>query len=67
MKLHAGRPPDLADLDVLLKAAGVTTRREAERLHELTYGTEPMAAEADLFLIERHVRRRRERDTGPTL
>ena len=67
MKLHAGRPPDLADLDVLLKATGVTTRREAERLHELTYGTEPMAAEADLFLIERYVRRRRERDTGPTL
>ena len=66
MKLHAGRSPDLADLDVLLKAAGVTTRREAERLHELTYGTEPMAAEADLFLIERYVHRRRERDTGPT-
>ena len=23
MKLHAGRPPDLADLDILLKEAGV--------------------------------------------
>ena len=62
MKLHAGRSPDLADLDILLKAAGVTTRREAERLHELTYGSEPMAAEADLYLIERYARRR---DPGP--
>ncbi len=66
MKMHAGRPPDLADLDVLLTAAGVTTRREAERLHELTYGTEPMAAEADLFLIERYGRRPPHRDSGPT-
>ena len=65
MKLHAGRPPDLADLDVLLKAAGVTTRQEAVRLHELTYGTEPMAAEADQYLIERYVRRPPHRDTGP--
>ncbi len=62
MKLHAGRSPDLADLDILLEAAGVTTRREAERLHELTYGSEPMAAEADLYLIERYARRR---DPGP--
>ncbi len=66
MKLHAGRPPDLADLDVLLRAAGVITRREAERLHELTYGTEPMAAEADVFLIERYVRRPPHRNPGPT-
>ena len=65
MKLHAGRVPDLADLDILLKAAGVTTRREAERLHELTYGTEPMAAEADRFLIERYVRGVPQRDFGP--
>ena len=62
MKLHAGRSPDLADLDILLEAAGVTTRREAERLHELTYGSEPMAAETDLYLIERYARRR---DPGP--
>ena len=48
MKLHAGRPPDLVDLEVLLRAAAVTTRREAERLHELTYGTDPMSAEADV-------------------
>ncbi len=48
MKLHAGRQPDRADLDILLKEAGVSTRREAVRLHELTYGAEPMAAEADL-------------------
>ncbi len=66
MKLHAGRPPDLADLDILLKAAGVKTRREAERLHELTYGTEPMAAEADLYLIEHYVRRPPHLDTGST-
>ncbi len=65
MKLHAGRPPDLADLDILLKEARVETRREAVRLHELTYGTEPMAAEADLYLIERYGRRP-DRDTGPT-
>ena len=65
MKLHAGRPPDLADLDILLKEAGVETRREAVRLHELRYGTEPMAAEADLYLIERYGRRR-DWDTGPT-
>ena len=65
MKLHAGRPPDLADLDILLKEAGVETRREAVRLHELTYGTEPMAAEADLYLIKRY-ERRPDRDTGPT-
>ena len=65
MKLHAGRPPDLADLDILLKEAGVETRREAAGLHELTYGTEPMAAEADLYLIKRY-RRRRDWDTGPT-
>ena len=32
-KLHAGRSPDLADLDILQEAAGITTRREAERLH----------------------------------
>ena len=63
MKLHAGRSPDLADLDILLEAAGVTTQREAERLHELTYGSEPMAAEADLYLTERYAR---QRDRGPT-
>ena len=50
-------------LDILLKEAGVETRREAVRLHELTYGTEPMAAEADL--IKRYGRRR-DWDTGPT-
>ena len=66
MKLHAGRPPDLADLDVLLKAAGVGTRQQAGRLHELTYGTEPMAAEADIYLIERYARRSPHRNTGPT-
>ena len=44
MKLHAGFPPDLGDRDILLKAAGVETRQEAVWLHELTYGTEPMAA-----------------------
>ena len=63
MKLHAGRSPDLADLDILLEAAGVTTRREAERLHELTYGSEPMAAEADVYLIKRYAR---QRYPGPT-
>ena len=41
------------------------TRREAVRLHELTYGAEPMAAEADLYLIKRYGRRL-DRDTGPT-
>ena len=66
MKLHAGRQPDRADLDILLKEAGVSTRQEALRLHELTYGTEPMAAEADLYLIERYVRRPPHRNTGPT-
>ena len=45
MKLYAGRPPDLADLDIRLREAAVKTRREAVRLHELTYGTEQMAAE----------------------
>ena len=65
MKLHAGRLPDLADLDILLREAGVETRREAVRLHELTYGTEPRAAEADLYLITRYGRRL-DRDTGPT-
>ena len=65
MKLHAGRPPDLADLDILLKEAGVETRREAAGLHELTYGTEPMADEADLYLIKRYGRRP-DGDTGPT-
>ena len=65
MKLHAGRPPDLADLDILPKEARIETQREAVRLHELTYGTEPMAAEADLYLIERY-RRRPNRDSGPT-
>ena len=65
MKLHAGRPPDLADLDILLKEAGVETRREAVRLHELTYDAEPMAAEADVYLIERYGRRP-DRDAGPT-
>ena len=57
MKLHAGPAPELADLDILLKEARVETRREAARLHELTYGTEPMAAEADLYLIKRYGRR----------
>ena len=65
MKLPAGRPPDLADLDILLREAGVETRRQAVRLDELTYGTEPMAAEADLYLIKRYVRRP-DRGTGPT-
>ncbi|MCY4601942.1 MAG: hypothetical protein OXF27_18720 [Acidobacteria bacterium] len=65
MKLHAGRPPDLADLDSLLEEAGVQTRREAAGLHELTYGTEPMAAEAELYLIKRYGQRR-DWDTWPT-
>ena len=65
MKLHAGRPPDLADLDILLEEAGVKTRQEAVRVHALTYGTEPMAAEADLYLIERDGRRPPDRDIGP--
>ena len=37
----------------------------AERLHELTYGTEPMAAEAALYLIGRYARRPPHRGTGP--
>ncbi len=65
MKLHAGRPPDPADLDILLKEACVEARRAAVRLHELTHGAEPMAAEADLYLIERYGRGP-DRDTGPT-
>ena len=66
MKLHAGRPPDLADLDILLEEARVKTRQEAVRVHALTYGTEPMAAEADLYLIERYGRRQPDRHAGPT-
>ena len=65
MKLHAGRPPDLADLDILLREAGVETRRAAVRLHELTYGAKPMAAEADLYLIQRYGRQP-DRDIGLT-
>lgn len=57
MKLHAGRPPDLVDLDIILREAGVETRRAAVGLHELTYGAKPMAAEADLQLIKRYGRR----------
>ena len=65
MKLHAGRPPDLADPDILLREAGIETRRAAAGLHELTYGAKPMAAEADLYLIQRY-RRRPDRDIGLT-
>ena len=54
IKLHAGRPLDLADLDVLLREAGVETRRAAAGLHELTQGAKPMAAEPDLQLIKRY-------------
>ena len=63
--MDGGRAPDLADLDILLKEARIETRREAVRLHELPYGTKPMAAEADLYLIKRYGRRP-DRDTGPT-
>ena len=45
--------------------ASAKTRREAVRLHELTYGTGQMAAEAHLYLIERYGRRS-DRDTEPT-
>ena len=62
MKLNAGRP---LDLDILLREAGVETRREAVRLHKLTYGSEPMVAEADMYLIDRYGRRP-DRNTGPT-
>ena len=53
MKLYAGRPPDLADPEILLREAGVETWRAAVGLHELTQGARPMAAEADLQLINR--------------
>lgn len=43
MKLHAGRPLDLADLHIFPREAGVATRRKIVRLHKLRYGTEPMA------------------------
>ena len=65
MKLHAGRPPDLADPEILLREAGVETRRAAAGLHELTYGARPMAAEANLQLIKRYGRRP-DRDIGLT-
>ena len=65
MKLHAGRPPDLADLDIFLREAGVETRRAAAGLQELTYGAKPMAAEADLYLIQRYGRQP-DRDIGLT-
>ena len=37
------RPPDLADLHIVPKDAGVETRREAVQSPELMHGTEPMA------------------------
>ena len=52
-------------LDILLREAGVETRRAAVRLHELTYGAKPMAAEAGLQLIERYGRQP-DRDIGLT-
>ncbi|MDD9998757.1 MAG: hypothetical protein OXQ89_13535 [Rhodospirillaceae bacterium] len=65
MKLHAGRPPDLADLEILLREAGVETRRAAAGLHELTCGGKPMAAEANVYLIKRYGRQP-DRDIGLT-
>ena len=65
MKVHAGRPPDFTDLDILLREAGVETRRAAVRLRELTYGAKPMAAEADQYLIKRYGRQP-DRDIGLT-
>ncbi|MDD9997526.1 MAG: hypothetical protein OXQ89_07240 [Rhodospirillaceae bacterium] len=65
MKLHAGRPPDLADPDILLREVGVETRRAAAGLQELTQGAKPMAAEADLYLIKRYARQP-DRDIGLT-
>ena len=47
-ELHAGRPPDLGRPRHPPAGGGVETRREAVRLCELTYSTEPMAVEADL-------------------
>ena len=47
MKLHAGRQPDRDDLDILLAKAGIDTRAEALRIHERTYGDEPMTEESD--------------------
>ena len=61
MKLHAGRQPDRDDLDILLAEARIDTRAEALRIHERTYGDEPMTEEADQYLIDRY----RPRPVGP--
>jgi hypothetical protein len=58
MKLHAGRDADLDDLDTLLPAAAIDSRQSAVATHGRTYGTRPMAPEADQYLIDRYVRRR---------
>ena len=61
MKLHAGRQPDRDDLDILLTEAKIDTRAEALRIHERTYGNEPMTEEADQYLIDRY----KPRPVGP--
>lgn len=61
MKLHAGRQPDRDDLDILLMEARIDTRADALRIHERTYGDEPMTEESDQYLIDRY----KPRPAGP--
>lgn len=57
MKLNAGRKIDIDDLEVLLTEARIGSAEEARRIHRTVYGTKPMAAESDQYLIDRFVKR----------
>ena len=65
MKLTAGRETDIDDLEVLLTEARIGSAEEARRIHRTVYGTKPMAAESDQYLIDRFVKPRRQEAPEP--
>ena len=65
MKLNAGRETDIDDLEVLRTEARIGSAEEARRIHRTVYGTKPMAAEADQYLIDRFVKPERQEAREP--
>ena len=56
MKLHAGRPDDIDDLNLLLDEAKVEKPEQARRLHYREYAGRAMPATSDRFLFEKLIR-----------